>query len=347
MATQRGRKKESATSLPLVAALNFVESTLNNARNTAQEHCFIGHNQIVATDGCLTVGYPFESDISTYPHSAKLLAALKKCDSTVALTLTDAQRLSVKSGKFRAVIDCLDAGQFYAGAPDAAIAPIDERLRTGLEAIGHLADEKADRLMCATIFIKSGVMVATNGYSILEYWHGNDLPEMVLPKPSANAIVKTSFKLQRFGFSGNSATFYFENGAWIKTQLFADEWPNYAQLFPASCNPWPAPTGLFDAVRAVAPFLDDVQSVYFTEAGLQAASASYELPGLPPGRRYSAARLLEIERCCKTVDFASHPGKAFFFGENVRGVVMGMAMPKAAPQEPPKFEPQYEDDIPF
>ena len=62
---------------------------------------------------------------------------------------------------------------------------------------------------------------------LMEAWHGLDLPPNVpLPKQFVAALVKQKKNLTGFGFSRSSATFYFEDGCWLRTQLYSDEWPD-------------------------------------------------------------------------------------------------------------------------
>lgn len=340
MATQRGRKKEPANSLPLAQALEFIERMLHSGRSFSQQHCFIRREEIVATDGLITVGHPIQTDLHAYPHSAKLLAALKRCDSTVGLTMLDENRMSIKSGKFKCTLNCLPAGSFYADPPNPAIAQCTNDIRDGFTAVQHIAKEDAEKVSFGSILMNSGTMCVTNGVVLLEYWHGNDFPpNVVLPVKTAKAVINAGKNLSKFGFSpGNSVTFYFEDGSWVRSQLFADQWPDYGSVFQGQANPWPTPAGFFDATRALVPFLADSGAVFFN-AGAMAShddadtGATYEVAGLPYGPCYNAAHLLSIERACISIDWRVASGdptndkgqsNALFFGEKIRGAIAPM-----------------------
>lgn len=346
MATRPRRKSDSASKISLVKALAFAESILKSDRDFRQQHCYIGRGMLVAFDGTLAAGHPIVEDIEGVPHSGKLLKALERSDETVSVTLNDTQRISVKAGKFRAVINCIPVGEFYSPTGDAPIAAINDKLRDGFKTIMHLASETADKMHFASILLQANSMFATNGKTCLEYWHGIDLPEMSLPKQAAQAIVKTDKKLTRFGYSGHSATFHFEDGSWIRTQLFADRWPDAAALFRSQTRPGPVPPTLFAAVRAVAPFCppdDALQPVYFHPEAVGSherltEGAVHEVPGLIEGPCFSAKELANIEAVTKEIDFQSDPNAAYVFGENVRGKIMGCFRRKIVEEE---------DDIPF
>jgi hypothetical protein len=294
MATQRGRKKEPATSLPIAAALEFIEKMLHNGRSFPHQHCFIRREETIATDGLITVGHPIQTDLRAFPHSGKLLAALKRCDSTVALTMLDENRMTVKSGKFKATLQCLPAGEFYADQADPAIAQCTNDIRDGFAAIGHIPKEDAEKVSFGSILLNAGTMAATNGVVLLEYWHGNDFPpNVVLPIKTAKAVIGAGKNLSKFGFGGSSVTFYFEDGSWVRSALFADQWPAYGPILDRGSNPWPTPPGFFDAVRALVPFLADNGAVFFNAGAL--ASHDDAVSGVWPCS-HSVANVIKMDR---------------------------------------------------
>lgn len=361
MATRGRRKADHTSKISLVKALAFAEGVLKSDRSFAQQHCYIGRGQLVAFDGTLAAGHPISEDIEAVPHSGKLLRALERSDESVSVTLNDTKRLSVKAGKFRAVINCIDMGAFYSPVGDPPIATLGESLREGFKAITHITKDAADKVHFASVLVRAGSMFTTDGRTMFEYWHGLDLPEMALPKSAAIAITKTDKKLTKFGYSGHSATFHFEDGSWIRTLLYADRWPDVDAVLRGAGEAWPVPPSLFAAARSVAPFCDDSDNLhavtFHPEAvGSHAAlteGAVCEVPGLIAGQCFSADQLAQIENVCKTIDFRTM-GYAYFYGDNVRGKIMGCGRersqyvpPKPFSEMTPQDFAQLEKDIPF
>jgi hypothetical protein len=359
MAT-RGRRKVDATSkLSLVQALAFAEGILKTDRDFREKHVYIGRGMLVGFDGTLAVGHPITEDIEAVPHSGKLLKALERADESVSVTLNDATRISVKSGKFRAVIDCLQIGEFYSPQPDAPICDITDALKTGFETITHIISDAAEKVHLASVLVEYGSMSTTDSRIGLQYWHGLNLPYMVLPKAAAVAITKTKKPLVKFGFSGRSATFFFEGGAWIRTQLFEDKWPDIGAILDAPSSAGPVPPSLWAGVRAVAPFCDprdDNRGVYFHDSavsshGSQAQGAVYEVDGLTHGSCFNSELLLKIEPIVKTIDFTTDRNAAYFFGDNVRGKIMGIRWDQPRIPTPAEIAQnradRMEDDFPF
>jgi hypothetical protein len=357
MATRGRRKADSTSKISLVQALAFAEGVLKSDRDFKQKHVYIGHGMLVGFDGTLAAGHPISEDIEAVPHSGKLLKALERSDETVQVTLNDSKRLSVKAGKFRAVIECLDVGEFYSPQGDKSIAVIGETLRDGFKAITHIVNHEADKVHFATVLIRAGSMMTTDGRTLFEYWHGIDLPEMALPKAAATAITKTDKKLVGFGFSGHSATFHFEGGAWIRSQLFADRWPDVSRVLDVKTNAWPVSPTLFAAARAVRPFCkpDDEALTFFDEAigshSLLTEGAVHEVPGLLAGPVFNAEQLAQIEPLVKTIDFTTKRGHAYFFGDNVRGAIAGMGKSEQAKPAPKTLTTEelkdMRNDIPY
>ena len=74
-------------------------------------------------------------------------------------------------------------------------------------------------------------------------------------------------------------------------------------------------------------------------------ASTYKIEGLPEGMGFNAKYLLMVEPSFKNVHFDESSNKAFFFGENVRGVLMGIDRNSATPYNAETTE--FEDDIPF
>lgn len=365
MATRGRRKADHTSKISLVQALAFAEAVLKSDRDFKQKHVYIGRGQLVGFDGTLAAGHPISEDIEAVPHSGKLLKALERSDETVNVTLNDSKRLSVKAGKFRAVIDCLEIGEFYSPQGDSPIAVIDDKLKEGFKAITHIVNHEADKVHFASVLLRRNSMVTTDGRTMFEYWHGIDLPEMALPKAAAIAITKTDKRLVKFGYSGHSATFHFEGGAWIRTLLYNDTWPDVDRVLNVPTNAWPVPPTLFAAARAVAPFCADNDNgalSFFDEAIGSHANLSqgavHEVPGLLAGPKFNHEQLAQIEAHVKTIDFTTKVGNAFFFGDNIRGCIAGMSgskkveRQKLSPEREAEIEASFKsdpfaDDIPF
>lgn len=329
-AATRARKKQTTKqpsgALSLIKALQFIANAQRPQGEIYQRHCLLNKHWAVAFDGVLTVGTKIEEDITACPRTVDLLLALQKCGSTVAISQLNEMVLSVRSDKFKASINCVKFEDLPLSFPDAPVAVVNDSLRAGFEACGWLAQEGAQDAFCASVLLQGGSIVATNRHVLVEYWHGIDLPPGILiPKAAIVALLKIGKPLARFGFSDTSATFYFEDESFLKTQLFKDRYPNYENIFALRIGSvTPLPSDFFEAVGVVAGFSeakwvflrgDKMQSHEHEEQG-----AVYDIKGIPQHMSFNHEYLLAVAPHFKNVVFTDRA--AYFQNERVRGAIM-------------------------
>ena len=351
-ARRQSAKKTAAPnpSASLLAALKFIAVAQKKAGAPNQQFGIISGNWAAASNGILTVATKVEEDLNACPHTLQLIDALSKVGEELSITQLSPNALTVVSGAFKALIPCADFNELSITGPDENIAVIDDRIKTAFEAVMGLATDGAQHAHLAGVLLQAGSAVATNGAALLEYWHGIDLPPgLLIPKASAVAIAKADKTLTGFGFSSSSATFWFEDGSFIKTQLFAERYPNYQTVFDCeSVNPWPLPDEFYKAVRAIESFSRN--GIVFFENGFlssnerETEASTYKIEGLPEGMGFNAKLLLTVEHGFKNVHFDAEKNKACFFGENLRGVLMGIDRRSETAYN---AEDDQNDDIPF
>jgi len=330
MATKpRARRKASADNpaSSLIAALKFIEPAQKKIGTHEQQFCMMRNHWVVAFDGVLTIATKIVEDLNACPHTLQLLDALSKCKDELTLAQVSNVCLSVKSGAFNALIQCVD--ELEIAGPDPQCALIDDRVKTAFDAVLVLATENAPNAVHASVLLQAGSCVATNGHALVEYWHGLDLPpNLLVPRQAATAVVKSKKPLTGFGFSQSSVTFYFDDGSFIKTQLYKANYPDYLRIMNVPTNPFPLPHGFFSAVHAIESFNEN-GTVYFHKgimsAGVrQGEATTYKVEGLTEDMAFNSKYLIMLELCIKTADFRPDEKRMFFFGDNARGAIMGM-----------------------
>lgn len=343
----RPRKAKSKPAEKLSEALNFIAPAAGD--EGAWAHARIAANWIVAANGVLAAGHAIEEELALCPHIGRLIDALNKSGQTLALTEKDNGTLFVSGDKLRAIVPCIPGDTLAPVMPDPRIAVIDDRIKEGFAKLLPLTKEAAERTLEISILLRANSMFACNGQVIFEFWHGIDLPPgMAVPKPFCAAVTGSAKALAGFGYSATSVTFYFEDGAWIKTQLYRNDWPNVDALFEYQSFPAAVPEGLFEAVRAIESFSDD-GGVHFHDEKLKSSydnyredgpvyGATYDVPGLQQGHSFTAKLLRLIEPVCEQLDYTSNDDRAVFFGGSVRGVIMKRVNRR---EEPPPAPIEY------
>lgn len=341
------KKAASKQATKLAEALNFVgPATADDAVAAWKAHARIAGNMMTATNGLLSAGHPVEEEIAICPHVARFIDAINKAGKTLSLTPRDNGQLLVAGDNLKATVPCVPGDQLPPVMPDPRCADIDDRIKEGFNTVVKLAANEGDRVVETSLLLRSGSVFACNGSVIFEYWHGIDLPPgLVIPKPFAVAVGKAAPKLEGFGFSQTSVTFYFEGGAWMKTQLYAEAWPDIDNLFNVQAFPADIPPGLFEGVRAVENFSKDggvhfhdgkLKTTYdnYSDADGPVYGATYDVPGLQAGHSFTASLLKIIEPACTQLDYTTNDDRAVFVGENVRGVIMKRMAPDRRPEPP-------------
>lgn len=360
MARKPRAAKQATQAAALLEALKFVSVATDNDAHLgiAAKHVRMTDNMAVAYDGQLAAGHPIVEELTLCPQIDQLTRALAKSGKSLVVSETPSGRLSVKGEKLQAFVPCLKPEELAPVYPDPNIAPVDERIKAAFRCCGTLASEQGKRVVEASLMLRGGDCTGTNGAAILQFWHGNDLPPMgmVLPKVFCAAVAAVKAPVVGFGCSWSSpqkvssVTFWFEGGAWLKTQCYADDWPPIEQLWQQA-NYQPVPEGLFDAIETVAEFNENGFVSFAENAVLSHKNpelgASYEVKGVQPGKGFAGKLMAQVAPWAKQIDLTTYPDRAFFVGGEpetpVRGIVMGvLERTEEVRQPPPKPEPQPE-----
>lgn len=346
---RRKKAEDSTAAASLIAGLKFVAVAQKKVGSVQQQFCSISGNWVVACNGVMMAGAKVEDDLTACPHTYQFIDALVKCGQELNITQLSANTLSVKSDKFKASVPCVGFDELELPEPDLQIAAIDDRVKAAFEAVACLATDGAPNAVHAALLLQSGSVVATDGFALLEYWHGVDLPPMLIPKASAVAVVKAARGLVGLGYSGTSATFWFDDGSFIKTKLYGERYPHYARVINVEgLNPWSLPGEFFKAVQAVESFSQNgivyFDSGFISSREVEEEATTYKIEGLPEGMAFQAKYLTTLQHAMQKAHFDKENNRVFFFAENVRGVLMGVALKQETSHNATTND---EDDVPF
>jgi len=339
MANPRDKKKKaSSATAKLGAALEFVLPAFKDKGAPYQQFCRISNQQIVAFDGVIALGHPVDEDIQICPHLGQFSDAIKRAGDTLNLTELASGSLSVKGDKLRAVIPCLrDQSEMPPVMPDINCAVIDDRIREGMAAVTTVIKEgdQNTRWIETAALLRANTIFATNGHVCFEFFHGIDLPpNLTIPKAAITAILKSAKPMTGFGFGPKSVTFYFEDGAWLRSQMFTEEYPDIDRLLDKEIGQRlpgdlpDCPPDLFEAVEAVKKFAA-TSAVYLGPGVVRShpaedVGADYPVEGLTGFHVFNAEYMKMIAPHAKRIDLNRSEQSAIFYGDNVRGVIMKM-----------------------
>ncbi len=323
-------KERTTTTSNLFEAVKFCSLICKKEGAPNETHMLLRDNNAYAFNGILSCSIRIDEDISAYINATLLTEALAKCGHHFSITQLD-QKLSIKADKFKALIPCLPLDLAQTPFPDPAMASLDNRFSEALERVSVLATEGAQTVICASVLMAGASLIATNRVVMLEAWHGIDLPTgIALPKSFCVALSKCNKKLSKFGFGQSSCTFYFEDESWLKTQFFAEPWPDVRSILESrhsKCNLFEVPNDFWAGIDSISNFSID-NCVYFDKDILRShmsddVGASYEVTGIPKGQIFNIKQLKLIQPYVQKIDFQAQGNCLMFVGDGIRGAIAG------------------------
>jgi hypothetical protein len=314
-------KKELEAKSDLIQALEFV--CLNQKDTPLEVACLFEDQQVTTFNGIVTLGHPVQGDLSACVQSKRLLAALHRIDGAYSIA-QDGSKLTVQGGKLKVPIACYPLDLLASGQPDPICGLLSNDFRTALDFVGQWAVETGSSVEMSSVLCKGQSVFSTDRIVAVEYWHGINFPELVIPKTFITLLSKIKFGIVAFGFSDNSLTIHFENKAWIKTQLYQDKWPNLIPMFDRQTEQKQLPIGFKEAINNLFEFAE-INIIVGNEAinthKKAELSASFDIKCDQTGI-FNSAKLASVLPYIETIDFCSDTNKvALFYGKNIRGII--------------------------
>lgn len=323
----RGRRKKFTEESPLLKALRHISTAQSKSGAPETMHCHLAHRWVMASNGIISAACETVEEMNCAPHTYMLIDALERSQEGANVTQLDAERLSVRSGEFQAVIPCLDPQTLPTVYPNAPVVLCDDRLRPALDTVGKVVAEGSKHVISSSIQLRGGAALATDGNVIIEAYHGLSFPPLsLLPKAFVTALGKIDKPIAKLGICAESMTLWFEDNSWLKTQLYPAgiELPDLYQYLNVPSTPIPVPAHLFQVAEKLEPFTKDGW-IYLEEGMARATDATEETEFLPIGLAFNIKSLLAIKPFVKTIHFSALPGLTLWFGNNVRGAISNRA----------------------
>lgn len=314
----------------MLEALKFVQGSV--AKKELVEgltHFLIRDGQVQGFNGVIALGSPIELDIDCKPKADQMIKAISNCDDTVQLTLMANGKLSIKSGGFRVAIPCIDIETPHA-SPEGEVYELDgARFIQGIKSVAPFVGSDASRPWACGVLISNGSLFATNNVTIAEYWFGNQFPvDCVIPAVAIKELLRIKANPTHIQVSENNVTFHYPEGRWLRTQLIDAEWPNIRNILNVESAPHAIDPALFEGLQKIKPFAEDRPRVYI-ECGVarthldETEGASFLLHDSTITGVYNIDVLMLLKDVVKSADFSLYPKPCTFFGDNLRGVLIG------------------------
>ncbi len=316
----------------MLDALNFVKGAVAKKDYVPElTHFQIKDGRVTGFNGQMTLSSPIDLDIEANPKALPFVKAVNACKSQIALHITGAGRLAIRSGKFRRYVDCLpDDGLMTFHEPEGEDMEVGDKFLVALKASSPFQGQDASRPWAHGVMFRGQSAYATNNICMMEYWHGCQFPVPInIPKNAVAELLRIKQQPTRVQMTTSSVTFHFEGERWLRTLLLADNWPDVTPILASGAQPKNIPEGFFDVLDELKPFLEDGGRVYFEDGMISTAEHEetgtiIDIDGINEGPCFHHSQLCILNGIADKIDFTTYPKPCKFTGENVRGVILGM-----------------------
>lgn len=344
----------------MIETLRFVRGAVaKKDYQPALTHFQIRNGRITGFNGTIALSSPIGIDIDAVPKAEPFLRAIENC--TVEPTVihkTEAGRLGLRSGRFRAFVDCLDddAHELFDNVkPEGeTITPLPGNLLPALAVLEPFIGNDASRPWSNGVLLHGSSAYATNNIILLQYWIGVHFPLTVnLPAQAVREALRIGEEPVALSVSDRSLTFHYDGDRWLRMILLSVDWPNVDHLLDTPCEPVPVPDAFYDAVNTLAPFTDDAGRIYIRGdhltthvQGQKGATVdlvdlqhsddcalgmgggcdcpALEKMPLPLHGAFNHKYLALLSGVATHIDFDAHPRPSGFRGKMLRGVIVGL-----------------------
>ncbi len=311
--------------------LKFVQGAVSKKNFLpALTHFRIEAGNIRSFNGTLALSSPIKLDIDCTPKADPFIKAIQKCTETVSMSLTKAGRLRIQSGTFKVFINCTEEETHHV-EPEGELHDIDgEVFLKAIKTIAPFIGIDASRPWSNGILLKGQSAYATNNVSLVEYWVGNSFPVICnIPKSAIVEIIRINKPPTKVQISNKSISFLYEDDKWIRTSLLDICWPDLDKILNTPSNPVPIDERIFEGLESIKPFVDKLGRVYIQNETIctsiiEGEGATYEIPDFKSEGAYQLGILNLLKNTATKIDFSTYPKPCLFFGERLRGAIIGM-----------------------
>lgn len=316
----------------MLNALKFVKGSVASKDFVpALTHFKMEEGRVSGFNGVLALSSPIPFNIACAPKADTLIKAIGNCNDTVLLSMTPGGKLTVKSGKFKVHVECIEGDTPHV-KPEGEIINFDgEAFYAGIKAVAPFIGEDASRKWSQGVLVKDKSLFATNNVTLVQYWLGVDFHcDINIPLPAIKEMLRIKEAPLFAQVAENSITFHYSGDRWLRTQLYSlIEWPDLGRVLNQPNQPTPIHPELFDALEVIKPFVDQMGSVRINNGIItthldESEGASYEVPGMVNEGIFNIEMLGLLKGAATHVDWTLYPKPCLFNGGLLRGAIVGM-----------------------
>lgn len=317
----------------ILKSLKFVQGSIAKKDFLpALTHFVIEKGLVRGYNGVIALCSPIAFDIDCKPKADELVNAITHCDETIVLSMTDAGRLRVVSGVYKVFVKCVTEETVHVLPEGERVEFAGSALLDALKAVEPFIGDDASRPWSNGVLLRGQSAFATNNVMLVEYWVGADFPSVVnVPHAAIKEMLRIDEAPTHAQLGTHSITFHYPGNRWIRSQLFATEWPDMTRILDEPSNPQPLDQRLFVGLEKLNKRADAMNRVFIKDGVLstvvdEGEGAQYHIPGLQCEGTYAIPMLRLLEGVADAIDFTTYPKPCLFFGDRLRGAIIGMRM---------------------
>ena len=295
-------------------------------------HFRIEGGRITGYNGSMALSSPIPLELTCSPKATDFIKALDTCRGTISIHEMPNGSIVVQSGTFKASVKC-STDPFPALTLTGDRVELREGILAPLKLLAPFISEDASRQWSRGILFRGKSAFATDNLVIVETWLGYDFPlDLNIPKTAVTELLRIGLEPDYLVVSHTSCIFHFPGDRWLLTHTYSTEWPDVTRILDRECSPLDIPEGLFQGVRDVSPFSDDLGRIFLGSGKVSTVSLNHEdlgtvseVPGLiVEDGCYHKDALASLEPVAKKIDLALYPKPCLFYGEALRGAILGI-----------------------
>ena len=298
-------------------------------------HFRIADGRIYGFNGLLAISTPTDLQVSCVPKAASLIKAMEKVEegTELVLNLTQTGKLSIKAGRFRVYVECIEESDAVPMVePAGTIVPLPGGLVSIFDKLQPFVSIDASRPWSRGILLRGQSAFATNNIVLIEHWLPYVFPHDVnVPAEAVREMIRIGNEPTHMQIEERAVTFHYASGAWLRTSVGAIEWPDLSRVLERPCDAKPIPEGLFDGMRRLDVFADKTNRLYLRGGTLathavEGEGACVDLDDFGGVGCYYLKQFANLDGVATSIDLSLYPGPCIFYGDMVRGAIIGMRM---------------------
>lgn len=318
----------------MLDALKFVAGSINKKDIVeALSHFRIQNNIIKGFSGAVGICCPIDLDLDVTPKAEQLIKAVTNCEDTIHIHITATGKLSIKSGNFKTLVDCIPNEDYPEILPLGDFMKIASPIVEKLKILRKFISEDASRPWSRGVLFKDNYLYATNNIVLVRIKLDYKFPILVnIPKLAIDQLIRIGIEPQYAQMHANRMTFHYDKDKWLSCQTYSTEWPKAENFFEGVPDYEIHSEQLIKDLEKISTFTDSqLDKVYFLQDGkikthLQdGVGTTIENNHIDYSGIFNCTKLLDVLALTTKIDFSAFPAPCRFRNDELEleGVIVG------------------------